>query len=111
MFRRLLAAVLAAAFLAALPATASAASDTLVINEVDYDQPGADTAEFLELKNVSSSAINLDPYTVQLVNGSGGGAVIYQTVQLPDFSLAAGDSLRRLQHRGDPCELQRHTPH
>ena len=89
MHRRLLVAVLAAGALLALPAAAPAASTTLVINEVDYDQPSTDTAEFLELKNVSGSAIDLDPYTVELVNGNGG--TIYQTVQLPDVSLAAGE--------------------
>ena len=28
----------------------------LVINEIDYDQPSTDTAEFLEIKNVGGSA-------------------------------------------------------
>src|SRR5215218_9448095 len=69
----------------------SAVSTTLVINEVDYDQPSTDTAEFLELKNLSSSAINLDSYSVELVNGNAGGAVIYQTIDLPSVTLAAGD--------------------
>ena len=54
-----------------------AASTTVVINEVDYDQASTDTAEFLELKNVSATAINLDSYAVELVNGTGGGAVVY----------------------------------
>ncbi len=68
-----------------------AVSTTLVINEIDYDQPSTDTAEFLELKNVSSSPINLNGYTVELVNGTGGGAVLYQTIVLPNVDLAAGD--------------------
>jgi uncharacterized protein len=78
------------AFLALAP-PAGAASTSLVINEVDYDQDGTDGAEFLELKNVSGSAIDLDPYTVQLVNGTGGGASVYDTIALPSASLAAGD--------------------
>src|SRR5215216_4738254 len=69
----------------------SAVSTTLVINEVDYDQPSTDTAEFLELKNVSGAAIDLDPYSVQLVNGNAGGAALYRTVELPAVSLASGD--------------------
>jgi predicted extracellular nuclease len=94
MRRRLLVAVLAAGALLALPAAAPAASDTLVINEVDYDQPSTDAAEFLELKNVSGSPINLDPYSVELVNGSNAAAaVVYHTVELPDVDLAAGDHL------------------
>src|SRR5215211_6889162 len=59
MRRRLLVAVLAAGAFLALPAAAPAVSTTLVINEVDYDQPSTDTAEFLELKNVSGAAIDL----------------------------------------------------
>ncbi len=69
----------------------SAVSTTLVINEVDYDQPSTDTAEFLELKNVSGAAINLDTFSVELVNGTGGGAALYQTIDLPNVSLSAGD--------------------
>src|SRR5688500_8814474 len=88
--RLLLPAVVAAALLA-LPAAAPAASTTLVINELDYDQPSADTAEFLELKNVSAGAINLDPYSVELVNGNAGGAALYRTINLPSDDLAAGD--------------------
>ncbi len=68
-----------------------ALSTTVVINEVDYDQASTDTAEFLELKNVSASAIDLDTYVVQLVNGLNGGAVVYDTIDLPAVTLAAGD--------------------
>ncbi|MGH3070990.1 MAG: ExeM/NucH family extracellular endonuclease [Gaiellaceae bacterium] len=64
---------------------------TLVVNEIDYDQPSTDTAEFVELKNVNSQPVNLGTYTVELVNGTGGGAVVYQTIALPAVSLAAGD--------------------
>ena len=63
----------------------------VVINEIDYDQVGPDNAEFIELKNVSAAAVSLNGYSVELVNGSGGGAVIYTTVSLPNVSLAAGD--------------------
>jgi uncharacterized protein len=76
----------------ALAASAPRAfSTTLVINEVDYDQASTDTAEFLELKNVSSSAIDLDTYVVELVNGTGGGAAVYDTIGLPAVTLPAGD--------------------
>jgi predicted extracellular nuclease len=88
--RMLLPAVVAAALLA-LPAAAPAASTTIVINEVDYDQPSTDTAEFLELKNVSAGSINLDPYSVVLVNGNAGGAAVYRTINLPSAELPAGD--------------------
>lgn len=65
---------------------------SLVINEIDYDQPGTpDEAEFIELKNVSPVAIDLSVFSIELVNGSGGGATVYQTINLPAVSLAAGD--------------------
>lgn len=63
----------------------------LVINEIDYDQPGTDTAEFVEIKNVGTTAVNLGGVTIELVNGNGGGAVIYQTIALPAVTLAASD--------------------
>ena len=91
MRRRLLVAVLAAGAFLALPAAAPAVSTTLVINEVDYDQPSTDTAEFLELKNVSGAALDLDPYAVQLINGNAGGTTPYITIDLASVSLAAGD--------------------
>jgi len=63
----------------------------IVINEIDYDQDGTDAAEFLELKNVSANTVDLDGWVVELVNGSGGGAVVYLSIALPAYSLAAGD--------------------
>ena len=62
-------------------------SDTLVVNEIDYDQSGTDTAEYLELYNVSDAAIDLDGWTVELVNQAG---TVYNTVDLPAVSLPAG---------------------
>ena len=44
----------------------------LVINEVDYDQAGADTAEFVEIVNPNASAVDLADYRIELVNGSNG---------------------------------------
>ncbi len=61
----------------------------LVINEIDYDQVGTDAAEFVEILNTGSAAVDLDPYSLQLVNGS--GATVYQAIDLPAVSLAAGD--------------------
>src|SRR5688572_19776874 len=73
-----------------LGGTPADAQSTLVVNEIDYDQPGTDTAEFIELKNVSGSILDLDTYSVELVNGNGGGAVVYQTIDLPPFALVPG---------------------
>ena len=77
---------------AAEPATDSGVvTAILVINEIDYDQVGTDSAEFVELKNVSGGIVNLDTYTVELVNGNAGGAAVYDTIDLPNVNLAAGD--------------------
>ena len=42
----------------------------LVINEIDYDQPSTDWAEFVEIKNTGGAATNLDAFTLTLVNGT-----------------------------------------
>ncbi|MFZ2898274.1 MAG: LamG-like jellyroll fold domain-containing protein, partial [Saprospiraceae bacterium] len=64
-------------------------SPALVINEVDYEQPGADNGEFVELRNMNTTAINLDDFTLQLVNGT--GDAVYENFNLPNVNLAAGD--------------------
>lgn len=45
-------------------------SDGLVINELDYDQPGTDAEEFIEIYNPTASSIDLNGVDVVLVNGS-----------------------------------------
>ncbi|MCG8612755.1 MAG: ExeM/NucH family extracellular endonuclease, partial [Pseudomonadales bacterium] len=65
------------------------AAGTLVINEIDYDQPGTDNAEFIEIKNVSNEAIALGAYSLELYNGSNGG--LYNTIVLDNAILSAGD--------------------
>ena len=42
----------------------------LVINEVDYDMVGTDTAEYIEILNTTNAPINLTGYAVVLVNGA-----------------------------------------
>jgi len=63
----------------------------VVINEIDYDQPGTDAAEFIELRNNGSVPADLSSAVVELVNGTGGGAALYGTIALPAVSLAPGD--------------------
>ena len=63
----------------------------VVINEIDYDQPGSDDAEYFELENVGSLSVDLSEYTVELVNGNGGGASVYATINSMSGTLAAGD--------------------
>ena len=68
------------------------AAAQIVINEIDYDMVGTgDSAEFIELKNVSGGTVNLSGYSVELVNGNAGLSVVYDTIFLPNVNLAAGD--------------------
>jgi large repetitive protein len=50
----------------------SAASTSLVINEIDYDQVGADSGGFVEIANRGSTAATLDGIALVLVNGADG---------------------------------------
>ncbi len=61
----------------------------LVINEIDYDQPGTDTAEFVEIRNNGTAPADLAGWTLELVNGNGGS--IYNTIDLSGFSVGGGD--------------------
>ena len=64
----------------------------LVINEVDYDQLGADNAELVEIYNPTAQAISLAGKQLLLINGANGQ--IYETVDLaPAGSLPAGGYL------------------
>ena len=62
----------------------------IVINEVDYDQDGDDTQEFVELFNGSSATLDLSTYALVFVNGSGNAE--YRRVLLSG-SLAPGEYL------------------
>jgi len=61
---------------------------TLVLNEIDYDQPGRDTAEYIELFNSGFSSISLDNYSIDLINGYNGSS--YRSIGLSGFSIDAG---------------------
>ena len=54
---------------------------SLVINEVDYDQPSTDTKEFIEILNVSSSPVDLTYKSVELLDGASSGTV-YTSISL-----------------------------
>jgi hypothetical protein len=65
----------------------------LMINEIDYDNVGSgDNAEFVEIYNAGTSAVNLTGYSLVLVNGSNNA--VYSTIDLSSVgSLAAGQYL------------------
>ncbi|MEK6675037.1 MAG: IPTL-CTERM sorting domain-containing protein [Planctomycetota bacterium] len=56
----------------------SAASGQVVINEIDYDQPGTDATEFVEL--FGPGGLSLSGWSLVFYNGSGGA--VYLTVAL-----------------------------
>ncbi|HEY3815770.1 MAG TPA: lamin tail domain-containing protein [Polyangiaceae bacterium] len=62
--------------------TAVSATAGLMINEIDYDQPGsgADSAEFVEIYNSGAAPVSLTGYSLLLVNGA--NSAVYQTVPL-----------------------------
>lgn len=68
--------------------TISSDDAKIVINEIDYDQPGTDNAEFIELKNVGAAPINLDTIDLILINGTNNS--IYNTINLPTVNLSPG---------------------
>lgn len=59
----------------------------IVINEIDYDQPGSDDAEFIELFNTGDSNISLDNYTINLITGS--NSSVYENIGLSGFNINA----------------------
>lgn len=64
----------------------------LVINEVDYDQVGTDTTEFIEILNPTANTISLNGISVALVNGSNN--LSYQLLDLTTLgSLLPGEYL------------------
>ena len=68
-------------------------AQALVINEIDYDQPGLDSAEYVELYNAGPNPVNLGDYMLVLFNGSPSGSTsnkAYDSIQLPSQTLNAG---------------------
>ena len=61
----------------------------IIINEIDYDVPGTDDAEFIELFNSGPSAISLDDYFIDLINGS--TSSVYRSIDLSGFSIGSND--------------------
>lgn len=58
----------------------------LVINEVDYDMNGTDNAEWIEIKNNGTSAVDINGYKLELVNGGNSPATVYSTITLATSS-------------------------
>jgi hypothetical protein len=65
----------------------------LVINEVDYDQPGTDAAEFVEIYNPGPGDVALADYNLEMVNGSTNAAYATYTLSTAGVTLTAGSYL------------------
>jgi hypothetical protein len=65
----------------------------LVVNEVDYDQPSTDDAEFVELLNASGGPVALGELDLLGVNGSSAPGTEYFRLPLPDATLPSGGYL------------------
>src|SRR5262245_34474141 len=69
--------------------TLAGGAPPLVINEVDYDQPGTDTTEFVEIYNAAPYSVGLAGFSLELANGAIPPFLPYTTLPLS----AAGPSL------------------
>lgn len=68
-----------------------AKGQSICINEIDYDQPGSDSAEFIELYNRGVDPEFMGNYTVILYNGSASTPGIYDSIPLPAQTLQPGE--------------------
>lgn len=62
------------------------AGSGVIINEVDTDQPGTDTAEFVELYDGGVGNVPLDGYVVVFFNGGAANDASYAAFDLDGFS-------------------------
>src|SRR6185503_612708 len=53
------------------PGAGNACQPAVVINEIDYDQPGTDGAEFVEIRSNDILSHNLSSFSIEMINGSG----------------------------------------
>lgn len=67
---------------------APAIAASLRINEVDYDRPGSDGDEFVEIYNDGGDPVSLVGVALLLVNGDG---TVYDRIALPGVTLPSGD--------------------
>ena len=63
--------------------------ESLIINEIDYDQPGSDMFEYVEIANDSPVTVDLADYRLEFVNGFDNQ--IYASYDLTGFLLLPGN--------------------
>lgn len=64
---------------------AAVAQAQVVINEVDYDQVGTDTEEYVEILNTGTSFFPLQYLNVVMYSGSSGSPVEYRNISSPSW--------------------------
>lgn len=74
-------------------ATNDTCTHGLVINEIDYEQTGADDAEFIEILNTASCAANLATISLEYVNGGDSKVYGRSALSAAGETLAAGARL------------------
>ena len=62
----------------------------MVVNEVDYIQPGANTAEFIEVKNITNIPLSLDTFHLRFARGVNSPPDVYRDIDLPNVILNPG---------------------
>jgi hypothetical protein len=65
----------------------------LLVNEINYDNPGPDNAEFVEIVNAGAGPVDLAGVSLALVNGAQSPPPAYATIDLSGNVLAAGQYL------------------
>jgi hypothetical protein len=65
----------------------------LVLNEIDYDQPGTDNKEFVEVYNGTGAPVDLTGHVIEFVNGTNGTSYTSAADLTPAGTLAAGQYL------------------
>ena len=73
----------------AIASSSSGDYSGLVINEIDYDQPGEDSGEFVEIRNNGAQTLNLAPVRLVFADADG----VADDLGLYDHSLAPGQLL------------------
>lgn len=62
----------------------------LVVNEIDYIQPGANVSEFIEIKNITNIPISLGSYHLRFARGVNSPPEVYRDIALPDVIINPG---------------------
>jgi hypothetical protein len=77
-FRFVCAAMVVMGSFQVVSANGGCTAENIIFSEIDYDQPGTDAAEFIELRIVAATTLN--DCELRLVNGN--GVIDYQTIDL-----------------------------